>query len=65
MAITAEDLGKNYAITRDEVDEFSLQSHLKAAAAFKDGSLDGEIAPIELKKKTVSMDEHIRSFLHL
>ena len=36
MGLTAENLAKKYEITREQADEFSLQSHQKAAAAIKD-----------------------------
>ena len=37
MAITAENLSEKYSIPRSQVDEYSLNSHLKAAAAAKAG----------------------------
>lgn len=52
MGLTAENLAKKYEITREQADEFSLQSHLKAAAAIEDGKFKNEIVPM-----TVFVDE--------
>ena len=43
MGLTAENLAKKYEISREEQDEFSLNSHLKAAAAIKEGKFKDEI----------------------
>ena len=43
MGLTAEALANKYEISREEQDEFSLNSHLKAAAAIKDGKFKDEI----------------------
>ena len=52
MGLTAENLAKKYEITREQADEFSLQSHQKAAAAIKEGRFKDEIVPF-----TVVVDE--------
>lgn len=52
MGLTAENLAKKYEITREQADEFSLQSHQKAAAAIKAGNFKDEIVPM-----TVRIDE--------
>ncbi|MEP7149104.1 MAG: acetyl-CoA C-acyltransferase, partial [Acidobacteriota bacterium] len=52
MGLTAENLAKKYEITREQADEFSLQSHQKAAAAIKAGKFKDEIVPV-----TVFVDE--------
>ncbi len=43
MGLTAEAVAKKYEITREEQDEFSLNSHLKAAMAINDGKFKDEI----------------------
>ena len=43
MGLTAEALANKYEISREEQDEFSLNSHLKAAAAIKAGKFKDEI----------------------
>ena len=52
MGLTAENLARKYEITREQADEFSLQSHQKAAAAIKEGRFKDEIVPF-----TVVVDE--------
>ena len=44
----AELLAKKYEITREQLDEFGYQSHMKAAAATEAGRFRQEILPIEL-----------------
>jgi len=58
MGMTAERLGERYGISREEQDEFALQSHVKAAKAIQKGLFAEEIVPIEIKsrKGTVQFD---------
>jgi acetyl-CoA acyltransferase 2 len=65
MGITAENLADQYSVGRDECDEFSYHSHMKAVNAYKKNLLQGEITPVEVKKTTVERDEHIRFSLSL
>lgn len=65
MALTAERLAERYAIGQDEVDEFSIRSQRRWAAADEAGRFRDELAPMELPGKrgaTVSFvrDEHPR-----
>ncbi|ATH06568.1 hypothetical protein BIY24_00995 [Halobacteriovorax marinus] len=60
MGITAEKLSEKFSVTRDQCDEYSLRSHQKAAKAYKDGHLQGEITPVELKRGVCERDEHMR-----
>lgn len=64
MAVTAENLAVKYGISQEEVDEFSLSSQLRCAAAQKEGRFREEICPVELKGKKGSVffekDEHNR-----
>lgn len=46
MGGTAENLAKQYAITREDVDEFAAESFARAIAAQKACFLSGEIAPL-------------------
>lgn len=46
MGETAENLAKKYEITRDQQEEFAVNSHKKAAAAAAGGKFDDEIVPI-------------------
>ena len=63
MAITAENLGEKYAITRAQVDEHALLSQARTKAANEKGYFKDEIAPYSSTDKkgnvtTVSNDEH-------
>lgn len=62
MAITAENLGEKYGITREQCDEYSLQSQLRCKAALDKGVFTEEIAAITLETRkgpvTISKDEH-------
>lgn len=46
MGITAENIAQKYQISRETQDEFSLESHLKAIKAIKNGQFENEIVPI-------------------
>ncbi len=48
MGDTAENLFDKYKISREEQDEFAIESHLKASIAQKNGWFDEEIVPIEI-----------------
>ena len=50
MGITAENLANKYGITREQAEAFSLSSHLKAAKAYEEGNLQGEIASFATKR---------------
>src|SRR5437879_5397756 len=64
MGNEAEIIAEKFAITRDEQDQYSLQSHQRAAAATAAGRFKEEIVPIEVKQKkgvlVVDSDEPIR-----
>jgi acetyl-CoA acyltransferase len=48
MGLTAENLVRKYGITREQADEFSLQSHQKALAAIAAGKFKDEVVPFEV-----------------
>jgi acetyl-CoA acyltransferase 2 len=64
MALTAEKLAEQYAITQDEVDAFSVLSQRRTAEAQAAGRFRDEIAPVEIEtrkgKVTFEKDEHPR-----
>jgi len=64
MGTTAENVAKQFGISRREQDEFAAESQQKAEAAQKAGIFKTEIAPIEIvsKKGTIvfDSDEYIR-----
>ncbi len=47
MGITGENVAEKYGITREEQDEFALNSHRKAVAATKECRLKAQIVPVE------------------
>ena len=51
MGMTGENVAEKYNITRDEQDCYALNSHLKAAAAMREGRFAAEILPVELPPK--------------
>lgn len=61
MGITAENLARNYQITRAEQEEFAVLSHQRAATAQSRGRLKEEIIPINNKQVSVAEDGCIRS----
>ena len=50
MGLTAEELAKEYGITREEADAFSVKSHEKALAAIEAGKFKDEIVPVEVEE---------------
>lgn len=74
MGLTAEEVSKQFKISREAQDQFSYESHMKAAAAWEAGKFKDEVVPItvretyvdeNMKKKTreyvVEKDEGIRT----
>lgn len=66
MGITGEIVAKRYNVTRHDADQLSVESHLKAAKATKEGKFHDELVPIETldlktnEKKVLAKDEGIR-----
>ena len=58
MGITAENLARQYDISREEQDAYALRSHQKALEAIKEKRFQDEIVPIFYKGKTMLNDEH-------
>jgi acetyl-CoA acyltransferase len=46
MGLTAERVAKHYGISREQMDQFSFESHQKALAAIQSGKFDDEIVPV-------------------
>ena len=51
MGITGENVAEKYGITREEQDEFAVNSHRKAVAAMKQCRFKSQIVPVELPAK--------------
>ncbi len=66
MAETAENVAKDYSVTREDQDQFALRSQLKAAVAIENGLLGDEIVPVSVAQRKgepiiVDTDEHPRA----
>jgi acetyl-CoA C-acetyltransferase len=51
MGCTGEVVSERFHVSREEQDEYALNSHRKAAAAIKSGRFSEEIVPIEIPQK--------------
>jgi acetyl-CoA C-acetyltransferase len=66
MGVTGENVAEKYGITREEQDEYALNSHRKAAAARRECRFKAEIVPVEIPGKkgqapvVMDKDESIR-----
>ncbi|MBS1215499.1 MAG: acetyl-CoA acetyltransferase, partial [Proteobacteria bacterium] len=64
MGITAENLAAKFGFTREQQDEFSLESHRRAANAIRSGHFKSQIVPVEVKTRkgpvAFDTDEHVR-----
>jgi acetyl-CoA C-acetyltransferase len=64
MGITAENVAREWQITREEQDRFAVASQNKAEAARKSGRFRDEIVPVAVKERKgeriVDTDEYIR-----
>lgn len=65
MGLTAEEVSKQFKISREEQDLFSYESHMKAAAAWKAGKFKAEVVPITVKETYVdeNMKKNTREFI--
>jgi acetyl-CoA acyltransferase len=75
MGITAENVAKQWKVSREAQDEFALQSHLRALKAQQAGEFTDEMTPVDVidrfpnfmtgepgtKTRTVSLDEGPRT----
>lgn len=64
MGMTGELVAEKHGITREQQDAYALQSHRKAAAAWREGRFAAEVIPVEMKSKKgsvmVTRDESVR-----
>jgi acetyl-CoA acyltransferase len=61
MGLTAENLSRKYDITREQADEFSLQSHQKAVAAIDANNFKDEIVPFSVRIDEFDENGRVRS----
>jgi acetyl-CoA C-acetyltransferase len=64
MGVTAENIAAKYGFTREQQDQFALESHRRAAKAIENGYFKNQIVAIELKTRKgveqFTTDEHVR-----
>jgi len=64
MGVTAENIAAKYGFTREQQDQFAVESHKKAARAIEQKFFEKQIVPIELKTRKgveqFTTDEHVR-----
>jgi acetyl-CoA C-acetyltransferase len=64
MGVTAENVAAKYGITREQQDQFALESHRRAANALAKGFFTSQVVPVEIKSKKgpvqYATDEHVR-----
>jgi len=60
QGISAEMMAERWGLSREELDDFSFESHRKAAAATRAGHFQAEIVPVETDRGEVTVDEGIR-----
>jgi len=60
MGMTAEEVAERHGVSREEQDEYALQSQQRAAAATDEGRFDDQIVPVETDSGLVEEDEGIR-----
>lgn len=66
MIETAENLAKDYDISREACDEYAVMSHQRATAAWADGKFDEELVPVTVPQRRgdpviFNTDEGVRS----
>jgi acetyl-CoA acyltransferase len=57
MGLTAEQVAKDYNVSREDQDIFSLNSHLKAIKAIEEGKFKDDIAPISINEIFLDKNE--------
>jgi acetyl-CoA acyltransferase len=60
QGISAEMIAEKWAISREELDELSLESHRRASRATEEGRFQGQIIPVEITKEDGSKEIVIR-----
>lgn len=64
MGVTAENVARQFKISREQQDMFALESHKRAAQAIQNGFFDDQIVSINLNKRNkrteFKIDEHVR-----
>ena len=65
MGVTAENVAKEFGVSRDDQDQLALTSHQRAEAAWAEGRFNGQIVPVVIKGRkgdvVFDKDEHFRT----
>ncbi|MDO6727194.1 acetyl-CoA C-acyltransferase family protein [Cognatishimia sp. 1_MG-2023] len=56
MGVTAENVATEHNVSREQMDDFALQSQTRAAAAIEAGYFDAQITPVGVKKRREIID---------
>ncbi|HEX3246669.1 MAG TPA: thiolase family protein [Chloroflexota bacterium] len=48
MGNSAEAIAEKYGLTRDDLDEYALESHRRATSAWESGAFDDEVVPVSI-----------------
>jgi acetyl-CoA C-acetyltransferase len=64
MGYTAENLALMYGISREEQDQFAVESHKKAFRATRMGRFDDEIVPVRVSKKVAGQEVAYENIVH-
>jgi acetyl-CoA C-acetyltransferase len=64
MGVTAENIAARYGFTREQQDQFAVESHRRAAKAIEAGYFDSQRVPVEIQTRKgveqFTTDEHVR-----
>ncbi len=61
MGYTAEEVAKQYNITREEQDQFAFESHMKALKANQEGKFANQIVPIPVEYNFLDENQKLQS----
>jgi acetyl-CoA C-acetyltransferase len=64
MGVTAENIAAKYGFTREQQDQFAVESHKKAVRAIEQGFFKAQVTPVESRSRKgteqFTTDEHVR-----
>jgi acetyl-CoA C-acetyltransferase len=64
MGVTAENIAAKYGFTREQQDQFAVESHKKAVRAIEQGFFKAQVTPVEIRSRKgteqFTTDEHVR-----
>lgn len=61
MGYTAEEVAKQYNITREEQDQFAFESHMKALKANQEGKFNNQIVPIPVEYNFLDENQKLQT----